>query len=399
MNASIMRYECLADDCPGHDEKPLFSVEYSQALLVKKGNRVKDCLVAAVEEEFDRHNEIHGLALNLCGYTEASTGLIKRLKDDIKLLKQENADIRLGSRRFTCFGRLPTEIRAMIWELAAVETHTPKIFQVDIARMTRHDGGPEYSVRYARQNVAQACKESRYLLHPLKPEENDWEMMSEKRREVLEKGLTWGWNDISGWAWFQGARDGILLSGSMLDSEKATGEKALGALEALVGPLRRVLLPWRENPNGDDLGLGTGMFAKFGCLRHLQSLEFVMLRRRIKRSDRAHWPILPFAVDVDDPVAVKDALNGLGDDAAFFRRDARYFGEPDYIIEDAGPAEYWGIFHKCIQEDWLLAQDELDPYDGDDKPVVDREVVDWGHPWVREHLKKIPLFKRVILLE
>ncbi|KAK8105608.1 uncharacterized protein PG998_003916 [Apiospora kogelbergensis] len=73
--------------------------------------------------------------------------------------------------------------------------------------------------------------------------------MSDERAELVKKGLRWGWNDIMGWPWFQSTRDGIFLSGPVLDLEKATGEETFQSLEELVGPMRRVLVPWRENPN------------------------------------------------------------------------------------------------------------------------------------------------------
>ncbi|KAK8105607.1 uncharacterized protein PG998_003917 [Apiospora kogelbergensis] len=95
-------------------------------------------------------------------------------------------------------------------------------------------------------------------------------------------------------------------------------------------------------------------------------------------------------MDVDDPFAVREAAVLMGDDESFFRR------ERGYIIEGLEPAAYWGIFHTCVKEDWLLAQHEFDPPEAGDSPVVDREVMDWDHPWVQEDLKKIPGFKRVI---
>ncbi|KAK8042381.1 hypothetical protein PG994_012864 [Apiospora phragmitis] len=125
-----------------------------------------------------------------------------------------------------------------------------------------------------------------------------------------------------------------------------------------------------------------------------------MARRKVKRSVRAQWPILPFAVDVDDEVAVKDALAALGNDAAYLRCNIRYYREPDFI-EGGGPAEFWdGGNQTFIRECWLRTQYELDPPNGDDTPpFVDRELVSWDHPWVQEHLKCIPVFKRVILME
>ncbi|KAK7956473.1 uncharacterized protein PG986_005695 [Apiospora aurea] len=378
---------------------PIISDAEKRLCLVEDGDTTRERLVSAVRQDRDDEDEIQNLALSLRRFHRGSNDIIKRLQDDQRL-KQDNADLQLGSRRFTYFSRLPTEIRTAIWELAAVETYTPKIFQANIKRVVRPDGIPEVCVRYPRHNVAQACRKSRDLLHPLKPNEHSWETMSKERRALVQAGLDWCWNDIAGWQWFKSALDGILFSATLLDCEKATGKESLKALEALVGPLHRILLPWREDPSGNDLGLGSGIFPKFGHLQHLQSVEFVMARRKLKRSVCARWPILPFAVDVNDKVAVRETLAALGpDDAEWFRRDVRYFSEPGYV-DGTGPADYWGIYHTCIREDWLLAQHELDPPSGDGPPpVVEREVVSWGHPWVQEHLKRIPVFKRVILLE
>ncbi|KAK8051700.1 hypothetical protein PG993_003085 [Apiospora rasikravindrae] len=379
---------------------PMLSDAEKRLCFVEDGDRARERLVSAVRQDRDEEDQIQNLALNLSKFHKATHSLIKCLHDDIHQLKQDNADLRLGSRRFTCFNRLPTEIRTAIWELAAVETYTPKIFQANIKRVVRPDGIPEIGVRYPRHNVAQACRESRYLLHPVKPTDHVWDTMSKERQAVVKDGLDWGWNEIAGWPWFKSDLDGILFSATMLDSEEATGEESLKALEALVGPLHRILVPWREDPSGAGLRLGNDIFPKFRCLQHLRSLEFVMARRKVKRSVCSRWPILPFAVDVNDKVAVRDTLAALGpDDAEWFRRDVRYYAEPGYI-EDGGPASYWGIFHTCIKEDWLLQHFKRDPPNGDDTPpVVDREVVSWDHPWVQEHLKLIPVFKRVILLE
>ncbi|KAK8042380.1 hypothetical protein PG994_012863 [Apiospora phragmitis] len=139
----------------------------------------------------------------------------------------------------------------MIWGLAAIETYTPKIFQVNIKSVLRRDGVPEVSVRYPRHNVAQACRESRYLLHPLKPDDHSWETMSKERRVVVLAGLDWGWNEIAGWSWFKSALDGIFFSETMLDSDQAMSKESLKALEALVGPVRRILVPWRDDPACD----------------------------------------------------------------------------------------------------------------------------------------------------
>ncbi|KAK7958602.1 hypothetical protein PG988_013450 [Apiospora saccharicola] len=81
--------------------------KYTQEMLLKETSLVREELKSAVDGTWDGKSEIKDLALSLSRATELSAGIIERLQEEIRQLKQDKADLQLGSRRFICFGRLP----------------------------------------------------------------------------------------------------------------------------------------------------------------------------------------------------------------------------------------------------------------------------------------------------
>lgn len=365
-----------------------------QASALRETRAAKQELTRAVAR-FNR--DITGIASTLAGSMQTSLDAAARLTAEVERLRRQNAALEAGARRFAAFGRLPPELRALVWRAAAIESAAPKIFSVDLVRLAPAGRSPGFSVRYPRQTVAQACREARAVLYPRASGPG-------RRRPsvppaVGEDAAKWGWEALA-WRWFDAHRDTIYFSRRMIQSPRATAPEALQGLETLVGPLEHILVSWEQDMDGEDLLLGPEIFSKFGCLAGLRSIGFVVAHRRLKRDIRSEAPVLPVAVDIDDAAAVARIFAQLGDDASFLQRDLNHYRERGFV-EAGDSGEYWEVFKSCLQEDWLLKRRERDPPPADGSPfdVDDDEIHDWAHPWVQAHLAHIPMFKRVIMFE
>lgn len=376
--------------CPDEGE----SETQLQASALAETRAAKQELTRAVAR-FNR--DITGIASTLAGSMQTSLDAAARLTGEVERLRRQNAALQAGTRRFAVFGRLPPELRALVWRAAAVEAAAPNVFSVDLVRLAPAGRNPGFSVRYPRQTVAQACREARAVLYPRtsRPGRHRPSVPS----AIDEEAAKWGWEALA-WHWFDAHRDTVYFSRRMIQSPYATAPDALRALETLVGPLKHILVSWEQDMDGEDLLLGPEIFSKFGCLAGLRSIGFVLAHRRLKRHVRSEMPALPVAIDIDDTAAVTGILAQLGEDASFLRRDLTYFRERGFV-ETGDSGEYWEVFKSCLQEDWLLKQRERNPPPADSDPfdIDDDEIHDWAHPWVQEHLAHIPVFKRVIMFE
>ncbi|KAK8060036.1 hypothetical protein PG996_009966 [Apiospora saccharicola] len=243
--------------------------------------------------------------------------------------------------------------------------------------------------------MAQVCRESRYLLHPVKPETDSLKTMTQQRESIIKKGLTWGWDCWGGWDWFNADLDSIFLPETVLWLNM--GLEALDVLDRIVGPVKHVLVPWDPEEHGRVLSQ-TNYPAALINLPELETVGFVMATRRLKRCAHARWPVLPYALDIDNEDDVKDVLAILGDKAEFFRLHIHYYRS--YGVNDPSVVQFWDLSKQSLQREWMV---ELKCWDsvGLDDDMEDKEYVanSLTPEWVHENIGRCSEFQRIIMLE
>ncbi|KAI1753183.1 hypothetical protein F4782DRAFT_529914 [Xylaria castorea] len=265
-----------------------------------------------------------------------------------------------AAKCFTCFSKLPPEIKLMIWELAI----PARI--INLGNIERSPMNPFFKRWYPAPPVAHACHDSRQLARRTGSISTFGTPMH--GANMLRPSITW----------FDSHRDTLRIYGR-------TG------IEYIPRPVENILFCWLSLPSNYR-----GMETNFAALPKLRRVQFEVDWRFVPSKIWKTWEfaqgrerVAGILLDIDDEAAVRRFGNTLRNRSkwqhSYWFKEIGYLRDEKFRRYETEEGEDWKVAQKQLQEKWI------EDHKADIGSATD-------HPKPKSHYAKMPEFSRVLTL-